>query len=210
MKVPAPSLAPILRSDAQGRILAAVLADPEAGHSLSDLVALTQTSMPTASREVARAEQAGLVSTEKIGPTRLVRARVDHPLHDSVRRVILATYGPPLVVAEEFADIDGAEEVILFGSWAARYLGETGRAPNDIDVLVIGSPDRDLVDDAAERAERRIGMPVTAVVRTCAQWDSEASSFIREVKSRPLVVVLVEDESVVDSPGIEVQMGGMR
>ena len=49
---------------------------------------------------------------------------------------------------------------------AARYRGEQGRAPNDLDVLVIGSPDRDAVDDAAERAERVIGLPVQATVRS--------------------------------------------
>ena len=194
MKVSASSLAPILRSDAQGRILARVLADPDKSHSLSDLVAATGTSMPTVLREVRRGEQAGILTTEKVGPMRQVRARVDHPLYGAVRRIILATYGPPTVVAEEFAGIQGAEAVLLIGSWAARYLGEAGRAPNDVDVLVIGDADRDLVDDAAQRVEERIGMPVQATVRTHSQWRSERGSFIREVKSRPLVVVLANDE----------------
>ena len=173
MKVAAPSLAPILRSDAQGRILARVLADPDKSHSLSDLVAATGTSMPTVLREVRRGEQAAILTTEKVGPMRQVRARVDHPLYGAVRRIILATYGPPTVVAEEFAHIQGAEAVLLIGSWAARYLGEAGRAPNDVDVLVIGDADRDLVDDAAQRVEERIGMPVQATVRTHSQWRSE-------------------------------------
>ena len=194
MKVPAPSLAPILRSDAQGRILACVLADPDTSHSLSDLVARTRTSMPTVSREVGRAEQAGLLATEKVGSSRQVRANVGHPLHNAVRQIILATYGLPKVVAEELADLKAVDAVMLFGSWAARYLGEQGRAPNDIDVLVVGNTDRDLVDDAAERVERRIGMPVQATVRTREQWDSEQEGFIREVKSRPLLVVLVADD----------------
>ena len=190
MKVPAPSLAPILRSDAQGRILARVLADPDASHSLSDLVTWSKTSMPTVSREINRAEQAGLVVTEKLGPVRNVRARVDHPLHNAVRQIILATYGPPIVVAEEFANIDGTETVLLFGSWAACYLGEPGRAPNDIDVLVIGDTSRDAVDDAADRAEQRIGSPVHATVRTRSQWESENETFIQQVKVRPLLCVL--------------------
>jgi hypothetical protein len=194
MKVSAPSLAPILRSDAQGRILARVLVDPDKSHSLSDLVAATGTSMPTVLREVRRGEQAAILTTEKVGSMRRVCARVDHPLYDAVSRIIVATYGPPAVVAEEFAGIAGAEAVLLIGSWAARYLGEAGRAPNDIDVLVIGDADRDLVDDAAQRAEERIGMPVQATVRTRSQWRSERSSFIREVKSRPVVVVLANDE----------------
>jgi predicted nucleotidyltransferase len=195
MKVPAPSLAPILRSDAQGRILARVLANPETGYSLSDLVAWSRTSMPTVQREIDRAEQAGIVTTEKVGPTRLVRANVTHPLHEAVRRIILATYGPPAIIAEEFDATEGADAVLLFGSWAARYLGEPGRAPNDIDVLVVGSADRDVVDDAAERAERRIGLPVQATVRSRAQWDAARESFIKDVRSRPLVVVRAVDDA---------------
>ncbi len=212
MKVPAPSLAPILRSDAQGRILACVLADPDTSHSLSNLVEHTQTSMPTVSREVGRAEQAGLLVTEKVGSSRQVRANVGHPLHDAVRQIILATYGLPKVVAEELADLKAADAVILFGSWAARYFGEPGRAPNDIDVLVIGEADRDLVDEAAERVERRIGMPVQATVRTHEQWNSEHEGFIREVKSRPLLVVLVADEqnSATEFAEVGPEMGIVR
>jgi predicted nucleotidyltransferase len=194
MKVPAPSLMPILRSDAQGRILARVLTDPDAAYSLSDLVAWSKTSMPTVQREIERAEQAGVVTTEKIGPTRLVRANTAHPLYDELRRIILATYGPPAVIADEFEQVAAAEAVVLFGSWAARYAGRPGRAPNDIDVLVIGDVDRDVVDDAAERAERRIGVPVQATVRTLRQWRSDRESFIKEVRSRPIAVVLVADD----------------
>lgn len=194
MKVPAASLAPILRSDAQGRILARLLADPEKRFSLSDLVAWSKTSMPTVTREVRRAEKAGIVTTEKVGPIRFVQASVQHPLYGALRRIIVATYGVPLVVAEEFADVEGADAVLLFGSWAARYVGEPGRAPNDVDVLVVGGADRDAVDEAAERAERRIGVPVQATVRTRSQWESARESFIREIKSRTLVPVLTDSE----------------
>lgn len=195
MKTIAPTLAPILRSDAQGRILARVLVDPDARHSLTDLVEWSHASMPTVQREIDRAEAAGIVATEKIGPTRLVRANPVHPLYHAVRQLILGTYGPPAIIAQEFADIVGAQTVLLFGSWAARYRGEPGRSPNDIDVLVIGSPDRDEVDDAAERAERRIGLPVQATVRTRQQWEAQSESFIKELRSRPFVVVLEPDEA---------------
>lgn len=188
----------MLRSDAQGRLLARVLVDPTTEHNLSELVEWAGSSMPTIQREVGRAELAGIVSTRKVGPTRLVRANVDHPLFDAVSRLILGTYGPPAVIGEEFAGLAGAEAVVLFGSWAARYLGETGRAPNDIDVLVIGAPDRDAVNDAADRAEGRIGLPVQATIRSRAQWSNEREPFIREIRSRPLVPVLVEDGPLHD------------
>ncbi len=193
MKVAVPSLAPILRSDTQGRILARLFGDPEAEYTLTDLAEGAGTSFPTAQREVNRAEQAGIVTVRRVGPARLVRANPAHPMFTPLRQVILATYGPPVVVAQQFAGIDGAAAVILFGSWAARYAGEAGRAPNDIDVLVVGDADRDVVDDAADRAEREIGLPVQATVRSLDQWRRARESFITEVKRRPLVAVLVDE-----------------
>jgi hypothetical protein len=183
----------MLRSDTQGRLLARVLLDPAAEHNLTELVHWTDSSMPTVSREVDRAELAGIVTTRKVGPTRLVRANEDHALYEATRQLILGTYGPPAVVAEAFEDLDGADAVILFGSWAARYLGVPGRAPNDIDVLVIGEVDQDAMHDAAEEAERQIGLPVQATARSLGSWLGAKESFIREVKSRPLVPVLIDD-----------------
>lgn len=198
MKVPPSSLAPILRSDTQGRILARLLTDPTRSYNLTELVDWAGSSMPTVQREVRRAEDAGIVETERVGPTRLVRANPDHPLFDALRQIVLASYGPPAVIAREFADIDGTDAVLLFGSWAARYLGQPGRAPNDVDVLVVGTPDRDEVDDAAERTEQAIGLPVQATVRTRAQWSTPQDSFIREIRSRPLLVVLTDDPHIAD------------
>jgi hypothetical protein len=198
MKVPPSSLAPILRSDTQGRILARLLTEPTKSYNLTELAEWAGSSMPTVQREVRRAEAAGIVETERVGPTRLVRANPDHPLFSPLRQIVLATYGPPAVVAREFADVDGTDAVLLFGSWAARYLGQPGRAPNDIDVLVIGTPDRDAVDDAAERAEQVIGLPVQATVRTRAQWSTAQDSFIREVRSRPLLVIITDEPEFAD------------
>ena len=193
MKVAAPSLAPILRSDTQGRLLALLLAEPLREYNLTELVQLVGSSMPTVSREVGRADRAGLVRTRKTGPTRLVRANENHPLYPAIRQLILATYGPPAVITETFAQLDGAEAVILFGSWAARYLGVPGHAPNDIDVLVVGDVDLDAMHDAADEAEQRIVMAVQATARPRQAWLDASESFLREVRSRPLLAVLVDD-----------------
>ncbi|MGH9222935.1 MAG: hypothetical protein ACRD2W_03855 [Acidimicrobiales bacterium] len=68
-------------------------------------------------------------------------------------------------------------------------------------MLVIGAPDRDDVDDAAERAERGIGLLVQATVRSRSQWKAARDSFIQEVTSRPLVVVLAEEDIADEFPG---------
>jgi hypothetical protein len=54
----------------------------------------------------------------------------------------------------------------LDGSWAARFAGETGRRPvGDIDLLVLGNPDRDEVYAAVSAVEPRLGRPVEVTIR---------------------------------------------
>ncbi len=69
--------------------------------------------------------------------------------------------------------------------------------------------DRDVVDDAAQRVERRIGMPVQATVRTRSQWQSARESFIREIKSRTMLPVLADAEQpFTPGPGALESEGG--
>jgi hypothetical protein len=191
MKGPVPSLAPLFRSNTQGRLLAAAFVAPDEEHSITALAQLAGTSLATALREIDRAQSTGVVVVRRVGNTRLVRANADHPLYESIRRLVLATYGPPAVFQEEFAGIQGIEALFIFGSWAARYSGLPGRAPNDIDLFIVGSPNRAEVNEAAERAERRIGMPVQATIRPLAKWHNRVDDpFIAEISSRPIVAVL--------------------
>ena len=55
-------------------------------------------------------------------------------------------------------------------------------------------------------------MPVQATVRTREQWDSQRESFMREVKSRPLLVVLVGDkqDSADEFAGVGPERGMVR
>src|SRR5581483_6082759 len=76
-----PSLLPILRSQQQGEILALLLGDPEIELSLTQLAQRTGVPHPSAYREIQRAEQAGLVTSRKVGNTRLVRADTTSPYY---------------------------------------------------------------------------------------------------------------------------------
>jgi predicted nucleotidyltransferase len=114
----------------------------------------------------------------------------DSPAVAPLTQLTLVTFGPQTVVADEFAHL-GAERVVVFGSWAARYHGEPGPLPADIDVLVVGDglPRADFYA-AAERAEARLGMPVNPVLRPTDAWDQPAGDpLLTEIHARPYVDV---------------------
>ena len=190
-----PSLAPILRSDVQGRILVELFIDPARELSATDLARRVGVSSSTVSREIDRAELAKVVTSRRVGNVRLARADTDNPLYTPLKQLVMASYGAPAVIADEFGGVRGMERLYLFGSWAARYEGLPGPAPRDIDVLVVGHPNREEIYEAAERAERRLTLTVQVVFRTPQQWVEQKDPFIVEVKSRPLVPILGPDEA---------------
>jgi len=80
MPQPAPALLPILRSQQQGEILALLLGDPDLELSLTEIAARLGVPHPSVYREFQRAEQAGLVTSRKIGNTRLVPGEHRQPV----------------------------------------------------------------------------------------------------------------------------------
>lgn len=190
MKSKAPPLLHLLRSASQARLLTTVLLSPDREYTLSELADAAKASPSTATREVQRAEAAGVVVTRQLGRSRLVRADNQGVLVEPLRRLLLVAFGPAAVVGEELAVVTGIESAWIFGSWAARYEGLPGPSPNDLDVLVVGSPDRNAVYAAAERIERRVSRPVHVTFRSEAEWDRpQDDSFLEEVRKRPLVPV---------------------
>jgi DNA-binding transcriptional ArsR family regulator len=189
---PSPSLLPILRSQQQGEILALLLGDPGRELSLTEISRLTGAPHPSVYREVERAEQAGLVTTRKVGNTRLVRADASSPYFAGLAEVLTRAFGVPAVLAEVLRPVSGIEQAYVYGSWAARHDGQPGRRPvRDIDVLVLGTPDRDHLYDALGVAERRLGRPVQATVRDADWLSSGSGSFHDTVTSRPMLKLAV-------------------
>src|SRR5262245_23091718 len=190
-KSPSPTLLPILRSQQQAAMLALLLGDPDLELSLTDLS--TRIPMPYASahREIDRAEAAGLVTSRKIGNTRLVRANTASPYYAGLADVLTRAFGVPAVLAEMLQGVDGISEAYVFGSWAARFRGVEGQRPvEDIDLLVLGEPDRDALFDHLRDAETRLGRRVQITIRPDGWLASGDGSFHDTVVGRPMVPII--------------------
>jgi DNA-binding transcriptional ArsR family regulator len=184
----------IFRSQLQGELLARVVLMSDAP-TVSDLARALKAPVATVQREVERLERAGLLSTKRVGRARLVSANDANPAMGPLRELVTIAFGPRQVVAEEFGGLQGVTDVVIFGSWAARYSGEQGAVPGDVDVVVVGQPDRDDVYDAAERAQARLARPVNTTLVSPSRWEARQEPFLREIQRRPILSV-VTGESV--------------
>jgi predicted nucleotidyltransferase len=185
----APPLLPVFRSRLQGEVLALVLGDPAVEWTAEELSQRTGDPRHTVANELRRMEEAGVFTARMIGRSKLVRANTENPYYDPLSRLALMSFGPPQVIREEFSTIDHTEQLFIFGSWAARYAGEQGPAPHDVDVLIIGTPDRDEVYEATRRAQQRLGREVNTTIRKADQWRGAQDGFARQLRSSPLVEI---------------------
>jgi hypothetical protein len=129
-----------------------------------------------------------------VGRSRLLRANTAHRAFAPLAQLLLVTFGPHVVIAEEFAGLPRTSAVVLYGSWAARYAGVDGPAPADVDVLVVGSPDRAALYAAAERAETRLGGLVNPTVRSPARWTAGDDPLIAAIRAAPHLDVTSESD----------------
>jgi len=195
MRSAAPELLPIFRSRLQADILAALLLNPDNEYTVTELARRFHAPLSTLHGEVRRLTDAGLLLRREVGRSALVRANQGNRIIQPLAELLLLSWGAAQVVAEEFSRLDGAEEVLIFGSWAARYHQRPGKPPHDIDVLVIGQPSREDVYDAADRAQQRLGLPVSPVIRTADAWRESSDPLVRQIQSSPVVNVLVADDN---------------
>lgn len=187
-RTPAPSLLPIFRSQQQAELLALLLGDPQLELSLTDLAEHTGIPHPSVYREVERAEATGLVTSRRIGRRRLVRANTESPYYDGLADVLTKAFGVPAVLGESIRTLQGIDEAYVFGSWAARHAGERGVRPvGDIDLLVLGTPDRNALYDAVHSAERRLGREVQVTIREAGWLERGSGSFHDTVTGRPML-----------------------
>lgn len=188
MKNKPPALAPFLRSDLQGRLLARILGAPGAEQMVSELATYVDSPLATVSAEIARLADSGIVESRRVGPARIIKANKNYPLLRPLTQIAVTLYGPPALVRDEFAGIAGVEQVSIFGSWAARATGQPGPAPQDLDVLVIGDPDFSEVFAAASRVQDHTQMPVNPQILTRAEWES-VTGFTATLRSQPMIEV---------------------
>jgi len=189
MRSGGPALLPVFRSQHQAELLMWLLLHPDQEFGVSDLAERLGVPLSTLHREVVRLDEAGLIASRTLGRNRLLRANTTHPAAPALTQLLEVTFGPKAVVAEEFA-IPGAEQVVIFGSWAARYAGQAGPPPHDIDVLVVGKVDRADLYEAGDRAQARLGIEVNPVVRSAKQWDDPADALVAQIRASAHTVVL--------------------
>jgi len=181
------ALSPLLKSDAQGLILAQLFMNPSDGYSISDLARFARVSVPTAMREVDRLLDARLVTEKTFGRARLIQVNSKHLLYEAVKQIVSYSYGPLAILPSALYPIDGLERAFIYGPYAAHLQHELGPDLHEVDLLLIGYMNRIEASKAAERVEGYLERAVNVQFVGSQEWLKGETDFVKEVQSRPLV-----------------------
>lgn len=195
MARPVEPLLPLLRSRVQGDLLALLYLNPDEEFLLSRIATYLHVPLRTVQRESERLVRTNLARQRRVGSARLVRAATDSPLARPLTDILALTYGPMPVLTEALRDVSGIEHAFIYGSWAARYQGEYGRIPNDVDVLVVGDANRNELFEIATDAGEVLRREVNIHRIPPSEWDDteNPSGLVRSIRERPLVELRLND-----------------
>jgi len=183
-------LTPFVRSDAVGAILAETFLHPDRELTLAEIARRTSLAPAVVHKEVSRLVTAGVLADRRDGNNRLIRVSTDHPLYVPMAEIIAATYGPVPVLRELLSAIPTLDGAFLYGSWAARRVGQPGSPPGDVDVMVLGELSVDDLIEVQTSARDRLGLPVNLHRTTLAAWaNRKGDPFLAQVASEPVVVL---------------------
>jgi hypothetical protein len=102
------------------------------------------------------------------------------------------TYGPAVVLPDVLGSLSGVREAFVYGSWAARRLGEPGAPPRDVDVVVVGTTSQASLLEAGQEAGRRLHREVNITSIAPAVWDAGQDPFVKTLNARPLVPISLD------------------
>ncbi|MGQ0714910.1 MAG: transcriptional regulator [Gemmatimonadaceae bacterium] len=180
------SIADALFNKGQQRVLAILFGNPGRSFYASEVIALAGSGTGAVQRELARLENAGLVTVRRVGNQKHYQANPEAPVFEELRGVVLKTSGLADVLRAALGPLTpDIRAAFVYGSIAKRE----DTAASDIDLLVIS----DVLTHAElftvlEKATGQLGRRVNPTVYTGAELARrvrQGNAFVRGVLAQP-------------------------
>jgi predicted nucleotidyltransferase len=183
------SPARLLFADYHLRLLALLLLRPTQDFHLRDIERRTGVPSGTASRELKRFVESGLVTRRRSGNQ--VRYQADRTciVFDELAAVLRKTVGLAEVLRDALEPLANKVEVaFIFGSAAQGKEGPF----SDVDLMIIGTASFDEVVAAIQEPEAALGRPVNPVILRPDEYAAKRKrhdSFLRRVLAEPKIML---------------------
>lgn len=185
----------LLGSRSRARLLAIFTTHPGEEYYAQRLLAMTGLAEGSVRYELGRLERLGLLVARKDGREKFYRINDRHPLFAELKQMVYKTAGVGEALREAIADQPGVRAAFIYGSIAKG--GE--RPTSDLDLFILGTPDREHLAGALEKAEHRLGREINLVTMTADEWRERVTSgegFVHRLQESPKIFLIGDEQSL--------------
>jgi predicted nucleotidyltransferase len=188
----APStLADVLFSPVQQRVLALLFGQPERSFQSAELIALAGSGTGAVHRQLVRLAESGLVTVRRVGNQKHYQANRDSPIFAELHGLVVKTLGLAGTLQEALATFQGRIQVaFVYGSIAKG----TDTAQSDVDLMVICD---DLtyseLYEALQKAEAALHRQVHLSLMTTTEWRRKLAAgnpFVTKIQAQPKIPLI--------------------
>jgi predicted nucleotidyltransferase len=162
--------------------------DPNRIFYIRELAKETQTPYGMVYKELENLEKLGIITREKKGNLTLLHVNTELPYLLDLRQVILKTTGILYTIRDKLNQLDGIRYLLVFGS-AARGK-ETHES--DLDLMIIGEVDEELLVDAIRDLEDEAGKAVNYILWSVDEFEKkikEKNHILLDVAENPITML---------------------
>jgi predicted nucleotidyltransferase len=118
--------------------------------------------------EMANLADGGLFEREQVGNLIMYKLNTKHPMYKELYALIKKSVGVEGSLQKAFRSVPGIAAAFVFGSFAQNREHES----SDIDLFIIGEPDRDALRKAIYEQEKALGRQINHHLYSQEDWNS--------------------------------------
>ena len=169
--------------------------NPDRAYYLQEIGRILGKKPGTFQKAINSLEKEGILQSEYKTKVRLFRVNKDYSLYTEFKSIVFKTVGMTETLREGFTRLRGIRAVFIYGSFAK---GEE-IAESDIDIFILGKPNRDRLIDTVKKIERKLCREINYNVYNQEDFSrkiKEKDPFITDLLRNPIVFI-IGDENVL-------------
>ena len=186
----------ILGSKLRAKVLGWLFSHPDERYFVRQLTALLKEDSTNVSRELARLEKTGILTSITEGKQKYYQVNRKSPVYNELHGLIIKTMGVADVLRSALSPSAGRiSAAFIFGSFA---VGREDRA-SDIDLLVVGNITFGDVVSLLKPAQERVGREVNPVVYPVAEFKKKVKEdhhFVKTVLDEEKIFLIGDEDEL--------------
>lgn len=185
----------LTKSKLRQKLLVYFFTNPKSNFYLRETAAKLDEDPGNLSKEFAHLEKEGVFTVEERGRQKFFSLNKNYPLYKELESIIFKTVGIEGSLRKVLTAISHVNLAFIFGSFAQKR--PTGLS--DIDLMIIGTPDEDLLVFKISQLENRLDREINYHIFSFDDWKKkikEKDSFIENIISGKKIFLIGEENGL--------------